>query len=263
MSTVLQVGSDRELTAFCARVSESARVGLDTEFHNERSYTAKLMVVQVALDDGTVGIVDPLSISDLRPLADTLHAKEVVGHALTSDLKIFADRFNEVPARIFDCQVAAAFCGYGLSISLADLVRDLLGHRLKKSQTVSDWSARPLTARQLEYLVDDVLHLLDLRERLVERLRDAGRLEWFTEECAGLAEVERYRSDAGRAYLRIPGTNRMNRRELGVLRELAALRDRIARERDVPLKYVIADDVLAGLATLRPHRLEDLQQLRR
>ena len=55
----------------------------------------------------------------------------------------------------------------------------------------------------------------------------------------------------------------MNRRELGVLNELVKLRDRVARERDLPLKYIIADDVVGGLATLRPKRVEDLEQLRR
>src|SRR5581483_3898802 len=83
------------------------------------------------------------------------------------------------------------------------------------------------------------------------------------EECRALADLERYRSDERRAYGRIPGANRMNRRELGVLSELVRLRDRIARDRDLPLKFVMPDDVIAGLATLRPHRPEDLAQLRR
>ncbi len=89
-------------------------------------------------------------------------------------------------------------------------------------------------------------------DKLVERLQNAGRLEWALEECALLGDIERYRADERRAYLRIPGAMRMNRRELGVLNELVKLRDRIARERDLPLKYVMPDDVVGGLATLRP-----------
>ncbi len=82
----------------------------------------------------------------------------VVGHALQSDLKIFADRYESVPAAAFDTQIAAAFLGYGMSISLADLVHDLVGVRLRKSQTVSDWSSRPLSQAQTDYLVADVDH---------------------------------------------------------------------------------------------------------
>jgi ribonuclease D len=250
------------LGELCERVRSAERVGIDTEFHNERTYTARLMVVQLALGDG-YAIVDPLAIPNLAPLADALCDTTVVGHALTSDLKIFADRFGQVPSQIFDCQVAASFLGYGMAISLADLVRDLCGVRLKKSQTVSDWSARPLSEKQLEYLVDDVAHLTDMHDTLATRLNAKGRLEWAIQECEQLADIERYQTDERRAYARIPGANRMNRRELGVLAELVRLRDRIARERDLPLKYIMPDDVLGGLATLRPHRVEDLAQLRR
>lgn len=256
------ISTPTDLDALCERVRSANRVGIDTEFHNERTYTARLMVVQIAFEDGCA-IVDPLAIRDLSPLAQALCETTVVGHALTSDLKIFADRFNQVPADVFDCQVAASFLGYGMAISLADLVRDLCGVRLKKTQTVSDWSARPFSEKQLEYLIDDVAHLLDMHDTLATRLNAKGRLEWALEECRQIAELERYQVDERRMYSRIPGANRMNRRELGILLELARFRDRIAKERDLPLKYIMPDDVLAGLATLRPHRVEDLAQLRR
>jgi ribonuclease D len=251
-----------QLRELCDRVRAAQRVGIDTEFHNERSYTARLMVIQLAFEDGCA-IVDPLAIDDLAPLAQALCETTVVGHALTSDLKIFADKWDLVPQDVFDCQVAAAFLGYGMAISLADLVRDLCGVRLKKSQTVSDWSSRPFSEKQLEYLVDDVAHLLEMQDKLSGRLREKGRYDWAIEECRLLSEVERYRSEERRMYSRIPGANRMNRRELGVLSEVVKLRDRIARERDLPLKYVMPDDVVGGLATVRPKTLDDMAQLRR
>ncbi|MGB6986342.1 MAG: HRDC domain-containing protein, partial [Candidatus Aquilonibacter sp.] len=251
-----------QLGALCERIAQSPHVALDTEFHTERTYAPRLMVVQLAFDDGAV-IVDPLAVPDLRPLLEALGKTTVVGHALSSDLKIFADRFDRVPPNIFDSQVAAAFLGYGMQISLADLVRDLEHVRLAKSQTVSDWSTRPLSHKQLDYLVDDVTHLLPMHRKLTARLEAAGRLAWALEECASLGDIERFRSDERRAYLRMPGAMRMNRRELGVLSELVRLRDDQARARDLPPKYIIPDDVVAGLATLRPKRVEDLEQLRR
>ncbi|HET9030701.1 MAG TPA: HRDC domain-containing protein [Candidatus Aquilonibacter sp.] len=260
--SVETIDTQGALDALCGRVRQAPRVALDTEFHTERTYSPRLMVVQLAFDDGAV-IVDPLAVPDLRELIDALSDTVVVGHALSSDLKIFAERFDAVPSSIFDCQVAAAFLGYGMQISLADLVRDVQHVRLSKSQTVSDWSARPFSAKQLEYLVDDVVHLLPMYDKLTARLEEAGRLTWALEECAALGDIERYRADERRAYLRIPGAMRMNRRELGVLNEIVKLRDRVARERDLPLKYIMADDVVGGLATLRPKRVEDLEQLRR
>lgn len=252
----------RALDALCARVRAAQRVAIDTEFHAERTYSPRLMVVQLAFDDGAA-IVDPLAVSNIAPLADALCETTAIGHALSSDLKIFADRFDRVPPRVFDTQIMAAFLGYGMQISLADLVRDLQHVRLAKSQTVSDWSSRPFSERQIEYLVDDVAHLLPMFDILNARLEKKGRLEWAREECAELSDVERYRIDERRAYLRIPGAMRMNRRELGILSEIVKLRDRIAHDRDVPVKYVIPDDVVAGLATLKPKSADDLAQLRR
>ena len=170
-----QIVSDRDaLAELCKRVSEAPRVALDTEFHAERTYSPRLMVVQIAFDDGTA-IVDALALGDLRDLVLALTHTTVVGHALSADLKIFADRFGLVPPRVFDTQVAAAFLGYGMQISLADLVRSVCDVRLAKSQTVSDWSSRPFSQQQVEYLVGDVAHLLALYDALRPRLEEKGR----------------------------------------------------------------------------------------
>jgi ribonuclease D len=256
------VSDEAAFGRLCTRVADADRVGLDTEFHAERTYSPRLMVVQLAFDDG-VTILDALALANLRPLALALTHTTVVGHALSADLKIFADRFDLAPPRVFDTQVAAAFLGYGMQVSLADLVRGVRGVRLAKSQTVSDWSARPFSDRQIEYLVGDVAHLLPLYDALRTSLEERGRYEWVYEECAELGDIERYRIDERRAYLRIPGAMRMSRRELGILNEIVKLRDRTARERDLPVRYVLPDDVVAGLAILKPTQIEELSQLRR
>ena len=256
------IADSAALAALCARIAAAPRIGLDTEFHTEKHFTPKLMVVQVAFDDA-VAIVDPLALPDLRPLADALTGATIVGHALSSDLRILDDAFGELPKAAYDTQVAAAFCGYGMSISLLDLVRELAGVTLRKSQTVSDWSTRPFTPRQLDYLVDDVRYLFHIADRLEAQLAEHGRSTWAADEMLPLVDPRTYRSDSRRLYLRVAGNARMNRRELGVLNELAILREQVARERNIPLKYVLPDDVLVGLVSLRPTSVEELVQLRR
>ncbi|HXP92635.1 MAG TPA: ribonuclease D [Candidatus Binatia bacterium] len=260
--TVATVEDQGALEEVCTRIAAAPRVGLDTEFHNERSYTAHLMVIQLAFEDG-VAIIDCLAVKDLRPLAVALAEAKVVGHALQGDLRILADEFELLPAQAFDTQVAAAFCGFGFSVSLVDLVRELTGVSLRKSQTVSDWSHRPLSPKQIDYLVDDVRHLFALEDGLRQRLEKRERLEWAIEECRALVDLDRYRLDPRRLYLRVPGNARMSRRELGILNELAILRDRVARERNIPLKFVLPDDVMAGLVHVRPKTQDELGQLRR
>jgi ribonuclease D len=262
VANVTLVDTPEALARTCERIAGAPRVALDTEFHTEKSYTPHLMVVQLLFDDG-VALVDPLALRDLSPLVGALAGARVVGHALSSDLRILADAFETLPREVFDTQVAAAFVGYGLSISLLDLVRDLCGVTLRKSQTVSDWSTRPFTPKQVEYLVDDVKYLFDLEDTLREKLRARGREPWADEEMPALAELRTYRNDPRRLYLRVSGNARMNRRELGILNELAHLRDRYARERNIPLKYVLPDDVMVGLVSLRPKTVEELSQLRR
>ncbi len=259
---VTLVDTPESLAQTCERIAQAPRVALDTEFHTEKSYTPHLMVVQLLFDDG-VALVDPLALRDLRPLVDALANARIVGHALSSDLRILADAFEALPREVYDTQVAAAFAGYGLSISLLDLVRDLCGVTLRKSQTVSDWSTRPFTPKQVEYLVDDVRYLFTLEDVLRERLRARGREPWADEEMPALTQLRTYRNDPKRLYLRVSGNARMNRRELGILNELAQLRDRYARERNIPLKYVLPDDVMVGLVQLRPKSVDELSQLRR
>jgi ribonuclease D len=256
------VETSEQMAALIAAILGAARVALDTEFHAERSYAARLMVLQLVVGED-VYIVDPLKLRDLQPLAEALGSRTIVGHALQSDLRIFADRFDVLPAAAFDTQLAAAFCGYGVAISLADLVHDLVHVRLRKSQTVSDWSTRPFSEQQIEYLVDDVRHLFSLEDQLREKLVALGRLVWFEEEARPLVDLARYRPDPERVYMRIPGALRMTRRELAILREIAQLRDELARERDVPPKYIIPDDVMSGIVHIRPRSKEELVQLRR
>jgi ribonuclease D len=256
------VDTPASLAALCARIAVAPRIALDTEFHTEKHFTPKLMVVQIAFDDA-VAIVDPLAFADLQPLADALAGATVVGHALSSDLRIIDDMFGTLPRAAYDTQVAAAFCGYGISISLLDLVREMTGVVLRKSQTVSDWSTRPFTEKQLEYLVDDVRFLFPVADKLDETLHARGRFAWALAEMEPLVEPGNYRSDKRRLYLRVAGNARLNRRELGILNELAVLREAIARERNVPLKYILPDDVLAGIVPLRPKTVDELGQLRR
>jgi ribonuclease D len=246
----------------CERIEAAGLVAFDTEFHGERYYAPRLMIAQIAIGD-QIAIVDAVKLADLTPLARALNTVTVIGHALQSDLKILADRFDLLPHGAFDTQLAAAFCGYGLSISLGDLVHAILDVRLKKAHTISDWSARPISAEQMTYLVDDVAYLHRLREALGKQLAAKGRASWFEEEAVPLVDLHTYRSDPERLYLRISGANRMSRRELAVLRELAMFRDATARERDVPPKYIVPDDAISSLVHLRPKSIGELGQLRR
>ena len=142
-------------------------VGLDTEFVRERTYRARLCVVQISTAD-QVFVIDALSSVDLAGVADLIADPEVetVVHAGRQDLEIFHERYGTVPNRVFDVQLAAGFVGHGASLPYEGLVRSVLGIRIAKGESYTDWSRRPLTGAQLRYAADDVRHLLPAAARL-------------------------------------------------------------------------------------------------
>ena len=103
---------------------------------------------------------------------------------------------------------------------------------------MTDWSLRPLTKRQIEYALADVTHLAHAYEALQKRLEAKGRNEWLEPALRSLEDSSRYVIEPYDAYKRIK-IRRPKRKQLAVLREVAAWRERRARERDLPRGWVL------------------------
>lgn len=247
--TAYWVDSADGLAALCDELAGADRLAIDTEFHGERSYWPHLMLVQVATERG-IWLVDPRAEDvDIGSLFGTIASSGalVIGHALQNDLEIVAMVHGLAFPRVFDTQIAAAFCGHGLQIGLSSLVHAELGVRPSKGAQLADWSRRPLPERQFAYAADDVRYLLRLHELLGDRLAQAERAAWVEAECASLSDLHRYDRDASQAWTRVSGARRLGPRDLGVLRELAAERDAIAREVDMVPHFLVPDDLLLAM----------------
>ncbi len=252
-----------ELEAVCARLREAGSFGLDTEFVQERNYSPRLGIVQVA-GGGVEAIIDPGAVGSLDPLVALLvdPAVEKIVHSGQGDFGIFYWRSGKAPAAVFDTQVAAALVGYGDKISFLRLVEAVTGTRLAKSETLTDWTRRPLTPEQIDYALDDVRPLATLRSHLGGKLKDLGREVWAREEFRVLEQASTYeRPDPQEAYLRIRAAN-LDGRALAVLRELAAWREEEAQARDVPRGFLAKDDVLVELARRPPTKPGMLRNVR-
>ncbi len=238
-------------------------VGFDTEFVGDRSYFPRLCLLQLATEAMTVA-VDPLALPDLSPLEDLLFDPSVlkVIHAGWQDLKILFQRTGRVPGPVFDTQVAAALLGQPAQASYVSVVRDLLGVTLRKGHSYSDWCARPLSPSQLSYALDDVRHLPALHARMVERLRDAGRLSWLEPEMAALSSPGSYETVPEQEYRRVKGWASLDRPRLGVLRAVIAWREREAMRRDLPRRWVLADETALAVARACPSDDADLRRIR-
>jgi ribonuclease D len=224
----------QELDALVSRVREHDAFALDTEFERERTFWPRLQLIQVGIPGEEVA-VDPLALSSLTPLFDLIVDPSIqkITHAGKQDAEIFFNRIGAPPANLYDTQIAAALVGYGEQVGYANLVNRLLQVRLKKVERVTDWGRRPLTDSQVEYALGDV------------------------------RTVDFYAQDPRTMWRRVSGWRGLDKRGLGLLRELTVWRDNQAQTRDVPRNRVVADDVLVEIASRRPTRIADLTPLRR
>lgn len=260
---LLYVDTGPALDALCRDLAPAPWLAVDTEFVRERTYYPVFCLLQVS--DGTrTALVDTLAIADLDPLRDLLYApaRTLVLHSASQDLELFVHRWQGLPPRVFDTQIAATAAGLGDQLGYAALVKALLGVDLEKSQTRTDWSRRPLSGEQLHYAAADVVHLAALYPALVARLEDQGRRAWLEEDLADLVVAERYLTRPEEAWRRVKGLNRLPPRALGAVVELAAWRERAAQARDLPRGWLLKDEVLTAVAVAAPREVADLEQVR-
>jgi ribonuclease D len=251
------------LAEACARMAQHPFVTIDTEFLRETTYYPLLCVAQMASHDEAV-VVDALAPGlDLAPFYALMADEKVmkVFHAARQDIEIVWHGAKLIPHPIFDTQVAAMVLGYGDSISYDQLVQRITGDTLDKSHRFTDWTRRPLSDSQLAYAISDVTHLRQVYLALVADLGRRGRVDWVQEEMKVLTSPETYRMEPETAWQRLK-TRVRKPKELAVLIEVAAWREREAQTRDVPRARVLKDEVIADIAVQAPTSVEKLANLR-
>src|SRR5215210_7228609 len=251
------------LAEACTRLAAHPFVTVDTEFMRETTYYPKLCLIQMAGPEEAV-LVDPLAPGlDLAPFFALMADERVVKvfHSSRQDLEIVWNLGGLIPKPLFDSQVAAMVCGYSDSVSYEQLVNDLAKARVDKSSRFTDWSRRPLSEAQLAYALSDVTYLIPVYEALEAQLQSNGRHAWLDEEMAVLTSPDTYRAEPENAWRRLSGRMR-KAREIAVLMEVAAWREREAQTRDVPRGRVLKDEALIDIAVSAPRGVEALGRLR-
>lgn len=251
------------LAALCHRLSSADFVTVDTEFMREKTYWPQLCLVQLGGPEEAAAI-DPLAPGlDLAPLFELMANPKVVKvfHAARQDIEIFLHLSGKVPTPLFDTQVAAMVCGFGDAVSYETLAAQLARARIDKSMRFTDWTRRPLTDKQLSYALADVTHLRIAYEKLCARLARDNRLDWVAEEMALLADPGTYIVEPTEAWRRLKSRS-SSPRFLMILKELAAWREREAREKDLPRQRMLKDDSLMEIAAQAPTTIDDLAHTR-
>lgn len=244
-------------------IAAGRRVALDTEFHSERHFYPRLMLIQLRVDNGPAWLVDPLGDIDLAPLGAALSTVPLLVHGGAMDLQILHREMGVRPLAVFDTQIAAGCVGDGFPVRLQELLRRHLDIHVAKTETLSDWSVRPLSPEQLRYAADDVLLLAPLAAALEARLEASGNAALFEACTAEHVARALLPEDETAAWRSIPGAHLLDDRERAVLQALAAWRDSEARARDVTRSNVVSDAMLLDLARRQPTTYEALRANRR
>lgn len=256
----LYLDSDSAVERFLVSIAASPVIALDTEGASFHRYVDRVYLLQISTAQHHA-IIDPLRVDAPAPLGTMLEARhvEIVFHDADYDLRLLHQDYGWRVTNIFDTRVAAQLLGIR-SFGLAALLESHFGVRLDKKHQRADWSMRPLPPEMLDYAAQDTMHLLQLRDRLHEALREKGRLAWAREEFERLEGTRWETAEVDDSFLRLKGARDLTRRELAILRELVAWRDGIAQELDRSTFRVAGNEVLLGLARSAPSSAAELDR---
>ncbi len=260
MSDYRIIDQAEELLPVVEALLAQPRYALDTEFHRERTYYPKAALVQIAWP-GELVLIDPLAV-DLSPLREVMESDTLaVLHAASQDLEVLELECGAVPQRLFDTQIAAGFLGMSTP-SLSSLHERELGVQLPKSNRLTDWLVRPLGEAQLDYAASDVAQLLEIHDRLVAQLEEKGRVPWADAECEIMRTRWRGPRDPDEAWRKIKEARHLKGKALTVARAVAGWRERRAAEIDQPVRFVLSDIAVVGVAQAAPKDVEALGRVR-
>jgi ribonuclease D len=256
------IQNEADLEALVHRARKTDAVALDTEFVWERTYYPQLGLIQIALSDEDCYLIDPIALTNLQPLGKLLSDRGVVKilHDAPQDLAILQRATGATPQNIFDTRLAAGFSNLPSTLSLGNLVKELLDISLSKEETRTNWLQRPLSDEQTEYALNDVRYLRAVRVVLLTRIIGPKIKSWLQEELNLLNNPASYSgSSDNERFLRIRGNSHLDRQGLAILKNLTTWREGIARKIDKPRGHVIKDTILLEIARQKPSSVIDLK----
>lgn len=257
------IDDQKSLESFVERAKSSRVLAIDTEFLREKTYYAKLCLLQMATDEEIV-LVDPLRVRSLAPLVCLLEDESIVKlfHAGSQDIEILSRELGCMPRPVFDTQIAAALLGQTQQVGYGALVQSVCGVALKKMDSYTDWSRRPLSDSQQEYAADDVRYLPAMYATMKADLESKGRLSWLDDDFARLVDPKRYEVDPRERYVHLKRASQLTPRQLSAAREVAAWREETAQARNLPRKWIISDEQVVEACRRGARTIDELMMVR-
>jgi ribonuclease D len=251
------------LARCCEHLRSCSEIGFDTEFIGEQTFVPQLCLIQVATWE-RLYLIDPFAAGPLNHFWELIAdpRRTVVAHAAREEIRICQRSCSRPPGNLFDLQIAAGLVGLGYPMGHGPLIQKILNVRVNKGETLTDWKIRPLTERQVQYAYDDVRFLLPLWREISTRLQRLGRGEWAREEFAAMIPRSLGEEPGVERWRKLKGLGGLDRRKLGVVRDLFIWREGKALERNRPARTVVRDDLIIEIAKRNPKTEQDLEVVR-
>jgi len=262
----ITVSRSSELQTLLRHLESSPWIALDTEFISERKYRSQLCLIQIAAE-GILAIIDPMALKDTAPFWEFLceHDHETIVHAFRSEMEFCFRYTKQTPKNLFDVQLAAGLIGTDYPCSFGGLLAQHIQVSLQKEETRTNWAKRPLSQRQVDYALNDVRYLSMLSRKIKKKLQILGRMDWYRAEMDAHLQNLIQEWEAPR-WRQISGIANLDPREMAIAGELWIWRDRRAALADIPVAYILRDDLIIELARRKspdPKRITAIRGMQR
>lgn len=258
----LLIESTSQLRGLIDIIADAPWVAIDSEFHAERRYHPELFLLQFAFQDGRSFVVDPQRV-EIGPLGPVLTDATCIVHAGQQDLSILWRECEASPSSVFDVQIAAGMLGHGYPTRLDALVEQTLSTTLPKGATLSDWSKRPLSRKQIAYAITDAKVLVPLYETYAAALDEHGRLAWAHQASQDVALNAQRHRPIDQRWTEWEIASQLDTETISVLTTLCAWRDQKGRDKNQPPNYMLSDGLALDIARRKPTSLDELAANRR
>lgn len=257
------IHQQQDLLKAVQNIQQHQIIAVDTEFYWRNTYYPELCLIQIALSETEVILIDTLNpemdLTVLNPIFANPSIEKIM-HASDNDIKVLRHALGADFKSVFDTQIASALLGYNHQTSLQKLLAEFEIAEIEKEETLSDWRERPLSNEQIIYAENDVIYLYHLRQKLHQALTENEKLEIFHEEmCYRVGDA--FFTDKQAAHLKFKSLKYLKPHAQVHLKALALWRETLAQERNRSVRHIIDDKALIEIAKLNPNTLEQLHSL--
>lgn len=243
------IDDNSDLEQLILSLKNSDEIAFDSEFERINTFFPKPALFQLKINDRYF-LIDMKEITNHAVFQQLLD--NIILHSGSEDLEILYNLNKQLPTHIFDTQIAASLCGYGLHYSYQNIVKQLMGVELSKAHSRSDWMQRPLSTEQINYALEDVLYLTEIKSILTDKLKELNRESWYQLLIDQRKDVIIHSNHVDKTFVKICKSKRFDMPQQKLLYALLNWREEIARKRDKPRQWILKNNQIIDMTYTKP-----------